>query len=164
MKKHIITAIISTTLLLTTFTGVSLAKDPTVGLVDMQKIYETSKFAQEVNKAKKELEDAQTNYDKDTQDKANKLDEARIKKVAEAELKKMQDQFQKELENKRKEGQMLSAQKQKDLEDLEKKFKGEVDDTIKNVAKEKNIDVVVLKQAVLFGGTDITDDVIKKLK
>ena len=47
---------------------------------------------------------------------------------------------------------------------MSNKLKTQVENAIKDVAKDKNLDVIVDKQAVLFGGNDVTEDVIKKIK
>ena len=57
--------------------------------------------------------------------------------------------------------QQRLAQKQADLiEPLNK----QVEDTVKSVAEAKGLSVVIDKGAVVYGGQDITQDVIKKLK
>lgn len=164
MKKRILLpAIISISLALTAFSGASFAKDSPIGFVDTKKIFESSKLAEAVSSAEKELQSFKENLDKDTLNKSKQLEDAKAKKIGDAKLKEMQDKFQTEIENKRKEGLALREKKQKDLEDMSTKLKQEIDDIIKTVAKEKQVDVVVDKQLILFGGTDITEDVIKSL-
>lgn len=66
---------------------------------------------------------------------------------------------------------VLAELKQRYEQELAKKFE-EIDDrlgkavrdAIQEIAKQKNLAVVLAKQAVFVGGVDITDDVIKKLK
>jgi len=163
MKKNMMTAIISTSLVLTAFSGVSSAKDSNFGFVDTQKIFQSSKLAEELTSAQNDVKVRESDFSKETLDKSKLLEDARAKKVSDAELRKMQEQFQKDLEAKRANLELLKENKQKELEEDSKKLKEQVEDAIKNVAKDKQIDIVVDKQAILFGGTDITDDVIKKL-
>jgi outer membrane protein len=164
MKKNIITALMCSSVLLTAFTGAASAKDGAVGFVDTQKIFQSSKLAEALTSAQNDMKVRESEFSKETLDKSKSLEEARAKKVSDAELKKMQDNFQKDLEAKRANLEVLKENKQKELEEMSKKLKTQVEDAIKNVAKEKQIDVVVDKQAVLFGGTDLTEDVIKKIK
>jgi Skp family chaperone for outer membrane proteins len=54
------------------------------------------------------------------------------------------------------------------LEDDTNKRSDEIENSIKlaidAIAKESKYDVVMIKEAVLYGGTDISDAVLKKLK
>ena len=43
-------------------------------------------------------------------------------------------------------------------------IKQDIDDNIKKVAEAKGLQVVLDKSAVVYGGTDVTQDVINKLK
>lgn len=56
--------------------------------------------------------------------------------------------------------QQRLAQKESEL--MEPILKS-VDDTIKSVAQSKGLSIVIEKAAVVYGGTDITNDVISKL-
>lgn len=49
-------------------------------------------------------------------------------------------------------------------QDLEEKLNNEIEAAVKEVAEGKKIDIVFYKQSVRFGGDDITQDVINKLK
>ncbi len=163
MKKNILQIVLSSALLLTAFTGIANAAG-SVAIVDTKKILENSKLPAALNAAQKEVETFKVDSQKFLVGKSKELDEARQKKTADAILKTMQAKFQKEIENRNSEGIALEDKKKKELEELSSKLRVQVDEAIKLVAKEKNIDVVVDKQAVLFGGTDITEDVIKKIK
>ncbi|GIW23199.1 MAG: hypothetical protein KatS3mg068_2206 [Candidatus Sericytochromatia bacterium] len=140
----------------------SFAKD-IVGIVDTRKVFENSSLALEYSKVQKEIQDLQEAYKKKTLDNTKKLEEAKNKKLSEQELSKLQEQFSKELENERKNADELYEKKRIDFEKLTEQFKTDMQKAIEDVAKEKQLQVIVEKQAVLFGGTDITEDVIKKL-
>ena len=57
--------------------------------------------------------------------------------------------------------QMELQQKEQDLiSGIQKK----IDDAVKQVAEAKGLSVVIDKSAVVYGGQDITDDVMKKFK
>lgn len=49
-------------------------------------------------------------------------------------------------------------------QELEQKFQEEVDRAVREVAKDKRATVVVDDDVVRYGGTDLTDEVIKRLK
>ena len=160
MKKFILTSVLGLSFLLTSTSAFAAS----VGIVDTKKIFESSKLFEELNKAKSEMGNLEESIKKETFNKSKLLDDARAKNAKEDELKKMQDKFQKELEDLRRKAQEASEKKQKDLEEMSTKLKTQVEDAIKDVAKDKKLEVVVDKQAVLFGGMDITEDVIKKIK
>lgn len=134
------------------------------GIVDTKKVLETSSLMQAYNVAKQEVDNFKKASENMRMDKSKQLDAAREKKATEAELKKMLEQFQKDLSEREQQGNDLEDKKKRELDDLSAKFRVKVDDAIKAVAKDKKLDVVVAKEAVLFGGIDITDDVIKKIK
>lgn len=161
MKKFLVSTLLGASMLLS-FTS-SAFSAPLVGIVDTKKIFESSKLFEALNKAKGDLSNLEEDIKKETLYKSKLLEEARAKNVKDAELQKMQEKFQKELEDKRKKAQDTSDSKQKELETMSVKLKSDVETAIKDVASEKKLEVVVDKQAVLFGGTDITEDVIKKI-
>jgi outer membrane protein len=102
-------------------------------------------------------------------------------KVKEAELRKMQADFVKQLEESKKnnpKNPVANDQLEKDLNaklnarlseyrdwttTKQKEIDTDLETTIKDVARGKNIDVVLSKQAVFQGGTDITNDVLSRL-
>lgn len=164
MKKNIIKAVLGLSLAMAAFGQTANAKDATVAIVDTKKILENSNLPSALNSAQKEVETFKTESQKILMNRTKQLDDARAKKASDADLKKMQETFQKEIDARNSDGMALEEKKKKELEDLSTKLKSDVEEAIKAVAKEKQIDVVVDKQAVLFGGTDITEDVIKKIK
>ncbi|MBY0404230.1 MAG: OmpH family outer membrane protein [Cyanobacteria bacterium] len=102
-------------------------------------------------------------------------------KVKEAELRKMQAEFVKQMEESKKnnpKNPVANEQLEKDLNNKlnarlteyrdwtankQKEIDTDLETTIKDIAKGKNIDVVLSKQAVFQGGTDITNDILVKL-
>lgn len=60
--------------------------------------------------------------------------------------------------------QAVYADFMKVKQDMETQVQGVVTQTVGEVSKEKNLGVVLYKEGVAQGGTDITDDVIKKLQ
>jgi outer membrane protein len=52
----------------------------------------------------------------------------------------------------------------KSKQDLEAQFDANVKQALEQVAKEKKLGIILYKNGVAQGGTDITDDVIKKLQ
>jgi Skp family chaperone for outer membrane proteins len=52
---------------------------------------------------------------------------------------------------------------QGNIQTIENQLEGEIDGAIKAEAANHHVDVVLMKQAVLFGGVDITEGVLKRL-
>lgn len=159
MKKHILAIALT---LITISSQSALAGG--VAIVDTKKILDSSQLPAALNTAQKEVENFKVESQKLRLSKSKDLEAAREKKATDADLKKMAEKFQKELEDRERQGADLEVKKRKELEDLSLKLRAKVDEAIKSVAQDKKLDVVVDKQAVLFGGTDITEDVIKKIK
>jgi Skp family chaperone for outer membrane proteins len=102
-------------------------------------------------------------------------------KVREAELRKMQADFVKQLEESRKanpKNPVSNDQLQKDLEGKlnaklneyrdwatarQKEIGDAIDNAIRDVKNARKIDVVLAKQVVLEGGSDLTNDVLGRL-
>ncbi len=117
----------------------SAAPSSTVGVVDMNKImmeHPDMQAAQE--KFKAEVEAAQ----KDFQEKQGSM--------SDSEKESYSRQIQERLAN-------------LESEEMEKLMK-KVEDVVKQVADAKGLSIVVAKAAVVYGGTDITQDVISRLK
>ena len=117
----------------------SAAPSSTVGVVDMNKILIEHPDRQGAETAlKSELEAAQKEFSE------------RESGMSDAEKESYSRQLQERLANKESEL----------MEQLLKK----VEEVVKQVADAKGLSIVVSKAAVVYGGTDITQDVISRLK
>lgn len=124
-----------------------------VGVVDPDKILEQYSKAQV---ALKELADAETKLKKRVQAKRKQISEAKEQNKTDTEIQMLIEQFKIEIEP---EAKRLEAESKSKGEAIEKEIK----DAIGNVAKEQKLDVVLIKPAVLYGGTDISSSVVNKL-
>ncbi|MBR5914509.1 MAG: OmpH family outer membrane protein [Selenomonadaceae bacterium] len=117
----------------------SAAPSSTVGVVDMNKVmmeHPDMKAAQD--KLKAEFDTAQKDFSE------------RESGMSDAEKESYYRQIQERLAN-------------LENEEMEKLLK-KVEDVVKQVADAKGLSIVVAKAAVVYGGTDITQDVISRLK
>ncbi len=134
-SKIIILAMLALSLLVAGCAG----RNNAIGVVDMEKVATTSDKVKSLQgEMQEKIKIAAEELDKDRQSLA--AEEFNKKKVAkDAELrglsKKMQDELEQEVQ----------------------KIMGEI-------AKEKNLGAVLVKQGVAQGGVDITEEVIKRLK
>lgn len=71
--------------------------------------------------------------------------------------KALENKYNKELQDKKK---VINTEYEKQLADINKN----VTATINNIGKTGNYDLILVKSSVLYGGKDITDDVLKTLK
>ena len=119
-------------------TSTASAASSSVGVVDGRKVLTSlPDYAAASNEMQQALQEAQMRFEADT---ANKSDEEKAKAMQQAQM-----------ELQKKEQELMAG--------IEKKI-----DAVKQVAEAKGLSVVIDKSAVVYGGQDITDDVIKKLK
>ncbi len=125
----------------------SLAKVDTKRLFDQ---YRDAQSSQSEFKRKAEA------YQKEFLEKNRLLQEAQREGKSKADLEKMTKKFEAELKPKKEAVEKLDKE-------MSGKLKKQIEVAIQDVAKARGYAVVVDKQVVLFGGEDITDDVLKKL-
>ena len=121
-----------------------------IAVIDVQAVVMNSKQVQTLKKEQeKKIEDLQkwlTNVKKEIEKQKTDEDKAKVAKKYEAEYVKKQEAMGKDY-----------------LEKL-KKIDKSINDTIANKAKEKGYNMVIAKNAVIFGGDDITDEIVKAVK
>ena len=79
------------------------------------------------------------------------------KKLAEEKLSMSDEDFQKEQQKQKQELDIYSA-------GLQRQFKSDLDQKLAEIAKDKEVGIIVDKRAVPNGGIDMTDEVIAKLQ
>ncbi|HBN10126.1 MAG TPA: hypothetical protein DD435_16300 [Cyanobacteria bacterium UBA8530] len=124
----------------------------TVGTVDTARVF---RDARSISQAQAEVRKEEEKYQNELAERQKKLEESR-KTMKEEELEKLRSKYTTELGQMRERAQKLNAQ-------LSQKVKGMVEVAIRQIAAQKKLDLVIDKQAVFFGGQDITPEVIKKL-
>lgn len=132
------------------FTYSNAVKAFNVGVVDVQKIVENYDKVNTLKTDRKVKIDSLRSF----------IENARTqvaKESNETQKKALEDKLNKELNDKK---NAIDTEYAKQLEIINKN----VTDAINKVAKEKQADVVLAKNSVLFGGDDISNDVLKALK
>ncbi len=120
-------------------TGIANAASSSVGVVDYRQIAQQHPQLQSANaEFQKAVQDAQKEFE---QKSANMSDQEKA------------DYYQ--------QTQQRLQQKNQELMDP---IKESIDEAIKKTAEAKGLSVVIDKSAVAYGGTDITQDVVSKLK
>lgn len=119
----------------------------------------SSKIIQSYSQAQNLLQDiakAEADLNKKIQEKRLTLEKAKEQKKTQTELQMLAEQIRLELEP---EAKRLEEESNKKSAEVEAKIKA----TIGEVAKLAKYDIVLVEEAVLYGGTDISDEILKKL-
>ena len=114
------------------------------GSSDKVGVVNTEKIVQESNKAK--------DLNKEMEAKQKEITD----RLAQVQGTQSEEEFHNTQMNAQQELQIFGQAKSKE-------FKAYVESNIQSVAKEKELTVVANDQAIMTGGTDITEDVIKKM-
>ena len=139
-------------LLILSLTPLHLFADE-VGIVDMLYLFEKDKI---VIKSRESFQEKAEDYKKLLEKHQQKIEEALEKKKSEKAITKLVKKRDEEMEPKKLELQQYEMS-------VEQNFKMRVEATTKKVANAYSIDVVVDRQAVLFGGFDLTNIVLDRL-
>ncbi len=129
------------------------AKPQVVGTVDRDKVVTSYPKAQQ---AADELKRSEDKVHRLIEESNKQYEDAKTAKKPPAELEGLQKRLQNQIDN---EVKTVQARAQT----LETQLENDIDSAIKAEAASKKCDVVILKQAVLVGGTDLTEGVIKRL-
>lgn len=118
---------------------VNAAPSSNIGIVDMSKVFAPDNA--DLQNAQKEMQQA-------SQDMQKKFEEQSAS---------MNDEQKGQLY------QTMQGEMAKKQEEIQKGLKDKVDNAVSSVASTKGLSLVVDKRVVLYGGTDITDQVAKQL-
>ncbi len=125
-----------------------------IGVVDSKEILEKYSRAKAVLA---EIAKEEAALNKKFQEKRAQLEAARKANKTETEIQLLTEQIRTELEPSAKKLESDSAAKSKEVET-------NVKTAIEKIRKKNKIELVLLKEAVLSGGTDITAEVLKELE
>ncbi len=125
----------------------------TFGTVDREKVVANYPKAQAAAEDLKVLEDK---IRKLVEESNKKFDDAKAAKKPQAEIEGLQRRLQTQLDEEVK-------KVKKHAEDLESQLENAIDSAIKAEAASRKLDTVFSKGAVLLGGVDLTNNVIKRL-
>lgn len=164
MKKILFTVLVSTFMLVGTSLKSEAKGEITIGVVNTQIIIQKSSLYSTVRNAEKEISNLDQSLRKELMEKQSKLQQAMQQKKSKEELEKMYKQYKAELDKKESSARKTLDEKQKNIMKMRDSLKLKVENAIKDIAKQKNITYVVDKQAMFYGGIDITNDVLGKIK
>lgn len=110
-----------------------------VGVVDMSRVQKEAPLVQQY---KQKTEDKQKSIEKELQDAQQNM--------SAEDFQKKQQQTQQELN-------IFGAS-------MQRQFMSDIQSKLGDIAKDKNVGIIVVKEAVPSGGIDVTDDLIAKLQ
>ena len=110
-----------------------------VGVVDMSRVQKEAPLVQQY---KQKTEDKQKSIEKELQDAQQSM--------SAEDFQKNQQQAQQELN-------IFGAS-------MQRQFMSDIQSKLGDIAKDKNVGIIVVKEAVPSGGIDVTDDLIAKLQ
>ena len=110
-----------------------------VGVVDMSRVQKEAPLVQQY---KQKTEDKQKSIEKELQDAQQSM--------SAEDFQKKQKQAQQELN-------IFGAS-------MQRQFMSDIQSKLGDIAKDKNVGIIVVKEAVPSGGIDVTDDLIAKLQ
>jgi len=129
------------------------AQTSTLGFIDVQKVFKSYKAT---SAAQEKLSKQEETFKKEFDESQTKLAEAEKNGKSKEEIEKMKGELEKKLAPKRETLLKLN-------EELTLKLQQDIVKAVKAVAGKVGIEVVVDKQVVIIGGTDLTDLVISEL-
>ena len=148
-----VSALLSVALVAPALADTAAATPKVIGVIDRDKVVSGYSKAQtafeDLKKGEEKVQKLVENANKQYEDakKANK---------PAAELEPLQKRLQVEIDNEVK-------KLQTNIGSIENQLENEIDGAIKAEAATHKVDVVLMKQAVLLGGVDITEGVLKRL-
>lgn len=110
-----------------------------VGVVDMSRVQKEAPLVQQY---KQKTEDKQKSIEKELQDAQQSM--------SAEDFQKKQQQAQQELN-------IFGAS-------MQRQFMSDIQSKLGDIAKDKNVGIIVVKEAIPSGGIDVTDDLIAKLQ
>ena len=110
-----------------------------VGVVDMSRVQKEAPLVQQY---KQKTEDKQKSIEKELQD---------------AQQSMTAEDFQKKQQQAHQELNIFGAS-------MQRQFMSDIQSKLGDIAKDKNVGIIVVKEAVPSGGIDVTDDLIAKLQ
>ena len=129
------------------------AATASIGFIDVQKVF---KGYTETSKAQSALSKEESAFKKEFEASQKKLEAAKAAKKSDKEIETMTKQLEEDLAPKREKLMKMN-------DELTSRLQKDILTSVKSVAKNLGLDIVLDKQVIIDGGMDISDMVINKL-
>ncbi len=170
MKKVLLAAVLGLGMmapLSATYSAPAQAAEAKIGVVDLQRILKSSALI----KALQSAENAVRDEEKKLVEERNKLlkelqtmQEKVVKnQMSEEDFLKKKREYEDRIRNMAKTAEDKIGRRKKEISEKKNNLEKSVQEAVKKVSAKMGLDLVVNKQIVLFGGKDITGDVIKAI-
>jgi outer membrane protein len=124
-----------------------------IGYIDVQKVFKGYK---ETAKAQEQLSKQEADFKKDFEESQKKLEDAKTANKSQKDIESLTKELEEKLAPKREKLMQMN-------EALTSRLQKDIIGAVKDAAKNLGLDSVFDKQAVIYGGMDISDMVISKL-
>ena len=143
------------------------AADVKIGTIDVQRILSQSALLKALKQAEGDVQEAEKRLIEARNKKLEELQKLQ-QKVVNGEMKEedflnQKRKYEDEIRNQAKAEEKKLEGKKDQIRQQKEKLEKNVEETVQKIAKQKGLDIVINKQLVLFGGTDITEDVMKAM-
>jgi outer membrane protein len=150
MKKAIVFGLVFSVMLMS---APLFAAGISIGCIDVQKVF---KGYTETSKAQASLSKEEATFKKEFEASQKKLEAAKAAKKSDKEIETMTKSLEEELAPKREKLMKMN-------DELTSRLQKDILTSVKSVAKNLGLDIVLDKQVIIDGGMDISDMVINKL-
>ena len=150
MKRSIALGLVFAVLILSSQVFAATAS---IGFIDVQKVF---KGYSETSKAQASLSKEEAAFKKDFEASQKKLEAAKAAKKSDKEIENMTKQLEEDLAPKREKLMKMN-------DELTGRLQKDILTSVKSIAKNLGLDIVLDKQVIIDGGMDISDMVINKL-
>lgn len=165
MKKLLLSSLVAGLMLaapLTTYEAQAQTATMKVGIIDVQRILAGSSLLKALQGAEQEVAAAEKKLIEFRDQKLQEL-QGMQGKVSEEEFLKKKQEFERQIVERMKNEQTAIERKKEEIRKMKESLEKDVETAVNAIAKQKGLDMVINKQFVMYGGTDITGDVIKAM-
>lgn len=170
MKKLLLSSLVAGLMLaapLATYEAQAQTATMKVGIIDVQRILAGSSLLKALQQAEQDVAAAEKKLIEFRDQKLQELQGMQTQvaqgKMTEQEFLNKKQEFERQIVDRMKTEQTAIERKKEEIRKMKESLEKDVEAAVNAIAKQKGLDMVINKQFVMYGGTDITGDVIKAM-